>query len=211
MNCLQRATSVAGLFGCLFLAACSSIPETKTDQSARLALYESRYNELLSLDQWVLDGRLAVNDGQDGGSGHINWQRHGETSHMNFHGALGRGAWRLDADRDGAILELADGEIYRAPSLSQLVEQKIGWEVPVDALSWWVRGFAAPGDWDLREFDEHGRLMSLSQFGWVIEYGSYADAAGIFMPRKLTARRDSYTVKFAVREWSLGADADRDD
>jgi len=31
------------------------------------------------------------------------------------------------------------------------------------------------------------------------------------MPRKLTARRDSYTVKFAVREWSLGVDADRDD
>lgn len=211
MNFLPRTTSLAGLIGCLFLASCSSIPGTKIDQSGRLALYESRFNHLLSLDQWTLGGRLAVNDGQDGGSGHINWQRHGEANSMDFHGALGRGAWRLDADSTGAVLELADGEVFRAPSVEQLVEQKIGWEFPIDALTWWVRGCVAPGDWDQREFDEHGRLVSLGQFGWHIEYGSYTDAAGIFMPRKMTARRNSYTIKLAVRDWTLAADADSDD
>ena len=195
----------------IFLAACSSVPVTKKDQAGLAGLYQVRHDVLLSLDQWAFEGRLAVNDGQDGGSGHFNWQRQGEASSMDFHGALGRGAWRLDADRNGAVLELADGEIDRAPSVGQLVERRLGWKIPVDALAWWVRGCTAPGNWDQRELDEYGRLMVLNQFGWEIEYGKYTEAEGIFMPLKLTARQDSYTVKLAIRDWSLRSVPDQDD
>ena len=163
------------------------------------------------MDQWSLKGRLAVNDGKEGGSGSFIWSNHGESISMDFHGALGRGAWRLDADNGGAVLELADGEVYHAPSLSQLVKSRLGWEMPVDALSWWVRACAAPGEWDRRELDENGRLRGLSQFGWVIEYGNFKEVGGVYMPLKLTARRDSHTVKLAMRSWSLRLDKEQNE
>jgi outer membrane lipoprotein LolB len=172
LNSLSRGNRIAGLAAVIFLAACSSVPLTKTDQAGLAGLYQARHDNLLSLEQWAFEGRLAVNDGQDGGSGHFNWQRHGEASSMDFHGALGRGAWRLEADRNGAVLELADGEIDRAPSVGQLVERRLGWKIPVDALSWWVKGCTAPGNWD---------------------------------------QRDSYTVKLAIRDWSLRSVPDQDD
>ena len=202
---------MASLAGCLFLAACSSVPEVKPGQAERSVLYESRFEELSGIDQWSLIGRLAVNDGKDGGSGHINWKIHGETNSMDFHGALGRGAWRLDANGDGAVLELADGEVHRAPTLGQLVEQRLGWEFPVEALAWWVRACAAPGGWDRRDIDEFGRLRGLSQLGWEVEYGNYRDVGGVFMPIKLTARRDSYSVKLAIRNWFLRADPEQNE
>ena len=46
---------------------------------------------------------------------------------MNFHGALGRGAWQLNADENGAVLEWADGEIHRADTVGELLEQRLGW------------------------------------------------------------------------------------
>jgi len=202
---------IASFAGLLYLAACSSVPVNEVEQSGWAGLYQSRCDDLVSLDQWSLEGRIAINDGHDGGSGRFNWRRHGEDSHMEFHGALGRGAWRLQADGGGAVLELANGETSRAPSVGQLVERQLGWEIPVDALAWWVRGCAAPGDRDWRRLDEHGWLMGLSQFGWEIEFARYADAEGIFMPLKLKASQDSYVVKLAVRDWLLGTDSGRDE
>jgi outer membrane lipoprotein LolB len=195
----------------LLITACSSVPTADIDQAERVLLYEARSGALAGAERWALKGRLAVNDGEDGGSGHLNWQKHGQTSSLNFHGALGRGAWQLNADENGAVLKWADGEVHRADSVGELVEQQLGWTIPVNALAWWVRGLTAPGDWDLRQLDEHGNLEKLSQLGWNIEYSRYRDAGSVSMPVKLTARRQSYTVKVAIQDWDLEAGPGRDD
>ncbi len=193
------------------ITACSTVPTGEIDQAERVLLYEVKSSALAAAERWALKGRLAVNDGEDGGSGHLNWQTHGQISSMNFHGALGRGAWQLNSDENGAVLEWADGEVYRADTVSELIEQRLGWTFPVNALAWWVRGLTAPGDWNLRQLDEHGNLEKLSQLGWNIEYGRYRDAGSISMPVKLTARRQSYTVKFAIQDWDLEAGTGRDE
>jgi len=193
------------------ITACSTVPTGKIDQAERVLLYEAKSGALAEAERWALKGRLAVNDGEDGGSGHLNWQTHGQTSSMNFHGALGRGAWQLNSDENGAVLEWTDGEVYRADTVGELIEQRLGWTFPVNALAWWVRGLTAPGDWNLRQLDEHGNLEKLSQLGWNIEYGRYRDAGSISMPVKLTARRLSYTVKFAIQDWDLEAGTGRDE
>ena len=187
----------------LLITACSTIPSGELDPVERAVLYEVKAGVLQKSDRWALSGRLAINDGKDGGSGHLSWKKQGQTSSMNFRGTLGRGAWQLNASEDGAVLEWADGEIHRADSVDELIGQQLGWTVPVAALAWWVRGLIAPGDWDLRELDEHGNLEKLSQSGWSIEYGRYRDTGSVSMPVKLTARRQAYTVKFAIKEWEL--------
>ncbi len=189
----------------LLITACSTVPSGKSSQAERVSLYEAKSGALAKSERWSLRGRLAVNDGKEGGSGHLNWQKHGQTSSMNFRGALGRGAWQLNADENGAVLEWADGEVHHADTVDELIEQRLGWTIPVSALAWWVRGLTAPGDWDLRQLDKHGNLEKLSQLGWIIEYGRYRDAGSVSMPTKLTARRQSHTVKFAIQDWDLGA------
>lgn len=181
-----------------------------SDSDARSALYQSRYDEISSRVIWELDGRLAVNDGQDGGSGNFKWAQDKDSTLMDFHGALGRGAWRLEADAFGAILELADGEVYQAGNVTALVRRQLGWQIPVDALEWWVRGLEAPGGTPDLELDEQGLLLGLKQFGWDIEYDRYSDSEVVVMPYKMTARCDNQTVKLVVRRWFLSASRDED-
>ena len=195
----------------LLNTACSTVPTGEIGQAERVLLYEERSGALAGAERWALKGRLAVNDGEDGGSGHLNWQKHGQNSSMNFHGALGRGAWQLNVDGNGAVLEWADGEIHRANSVGELVLQQLGWTIPVNALAWWVRGLTAPGDWDLRILDQDGNIEKLSQLGWNIEYSRYRDAGSVSMPVKLTARRRSYTVKVAIQDWDLEAETGRNE
>jgi outer membrane lipoprotein LolB len=130
----------------LALAACSTLPAPAPPSAVQEQLYAERQQRLGLLQSWAFEGKLAVTDGKDGGSGHFQWKRGIGTDHMDFHAVLGRGAWRLDAGPDGAELELANGDVFRSASLDELVRRHAGWRIPVDYLAWWVRGLAAPAD-----------------------------------------------------------------
>jgi len=130
---------------------------------------------------------------------------------MDFHGAMGRGAWRLEADGQGARLELADGTIDHARSVNLLVQSQLGWEIPVDSLSWWVRGLAAPGEIEQRKIDGQGNLDQLVQDGWTIEFGSYRSIGNVDLPLKLTAQQADWKVKLVVRDWEMAGVAEPDD
>jgi len=132
------------------------------------------------------------------------WAHDGQTTRMSFRGTLGRGAWQLLADSSGARLELADGTVEYAASIAELVWNQVGWKVPVEALSWWVKGLAHPDPWQTRVLDEEGRLKSLQQFGWEVDFDKYGEPSNYWLPSKLTARRGDYRVKMAVRKWRLG-------
>ena len=187
----------------LALTGCSQSPVRSTDNPAFVKAYQARFTQLRGVSNWTLQGRLAISDGKDGGSGNLSWSQNSLETLMSFRGTLGKGAWQLKADQNGARLELADGSIHRAPTVAELVLKQVGWKVPVDALAWWVKGLIQPGDWDVRELDELGRVRRLGQSGWDVEIGSYVHAQEYWLPGKLTARQGKYLVKLAVRNWRL--------
>lgn len=189
--------------GMVLLSACTTMPVTDAEFSARTVLYEERLSLLEDVESWSLEGRLAVSDENDGGSGHFSWQKIAQDSRMDFHGALGRGAWKLETGPGGAELELADGSSHHAESIDLLVRQQLGWQIPVETLAWWVRGLAAPESFEQRQLDENGNLSELSQRGWTIEYGNYRVVGTVPMPVKMTARKAEKSVKLAIRNWKL--------
>ena len=192
----------------LLLQSCATAPGEPGNEAGRLQRYEARADELSSRTDWSLKGRLAVSNAEDGGSGNLHWQEDSRRTRMSFHGALGRGAWRLEVNDQGAELELADGTRYRADEVQSLVREQIGWEVPIAALAWWVRGLEAPADVESRRLGDDGTLEYLDQLGWQIEFSHYRNVGSTSLPLRLTARQADRTVKLVVRNWSLGA---RDD
>jgi outer membrane lipoprotein LolB len=188
------------------LAATSCTTPPRRQAVANPEEFHARRAETLSgLHDWRLTGRLAINDGSDGGSGNLNWHNSGETHEMSFRGALGRGAWRLTAGTEGAWLGMADGSEFWSPTIESLVADHVGWAVPVDALAWWVRALAAPGSAASVDFDEFGYPLIIEQDGWQIEFGAYRSAGAAVMPGKISAIRDSYRVRLVVKEWELSS------
>lgn len=188
----------------LLLAACAA-PGTRSGATPPEQAYEARSSTLENWDTWGFTGRLGMDDGQDGGSGRLDWSSEGESSRLQFRGALGQGAWQLDTDPGRARLELSDGSVRQAPDVELLVLQEIGWVLPVAALSWWVRGMAWPGnDKHELQLNEDGTPAALEQLGWQVSYDRYVDYAGERLPSRLLARQGDRQVKLAVSRWHGG-------
>jgi len=188
------------------LAACSPVGTRKPESPVLESAYQRHEAQVGAVEDWELDGRLALSDGKEGGSGVLSWIQEGDTSKLAFRGTMGRGAWQLEADGSGAVLELANGEVYRDASVAELVRKRVGWKVPVDALQWWVRGLASPGKLESRELDETGKLVRLEQSGWTVNFSQYRDEGEAWMPGKLNARRENYTVKVVVKNWRINGE-----
>ena len=186
----------------MLLSGCKTVPVTEPGIDAQAA-YKNRAENIVSVSNWNLVGRISLDDGEEGGSGRLKWVVKADHSTIDFHGAMGRGAWHLDIEPEGAALRLADGSEYFADGVDALVQQQIGWPIPVNALQWWVRGLAAPGTIDAQQLDAEGLLTSLAQFGWQIDFNRYASDAGVAMPVRLDARQNDYRVKLAIGRWHL--------
>lgn len=63
----------------LLLAACAPAPAVRVKGDATLLNeQEARERVLAGTDHWVLQGKLGISDGKDGGSGTLNWSQDGE-------------------------------------------------------------------------------------------------------------------------------------
>jgi len=189
----------------LLLPACSTRQVQEMDAGPPELVYQQRSERLQAIEEWDFHGRLSMDDGRDGGSGRLHWSTREAVSSLDFRGALGRGAWRLSVKPGEALLEKGDGSSTRAPTVDQLIQREIGWQLPVDMLQWWVLGLNAPGPFNSMELDEAGLARSFEQGGWTIEYDRYQDADGIEMPRKMEAVSGRYRIKLAVSRWELNA------
>jgi len=187
------------------LNACTGVA-IKEPVSDSKSAYLDRADMLTEIPEWGLVGKISLDDGDRGGSGRLQWDVTAEGSEIDFHGALGRGAWHLQISPDGAVLREANGSEQSAPGVNALIQDRMGWPVPVEALQWWVRGLAAPGVVNDEQLDSQGLLTSLDQLGWKVEFNRYDAKTGIALPVRLDARRDSYRVKLAIGRWQLGTD-----
>ncbi|NIP19212.1 MAG: outer membrane lipoprotein LolB [Xanthomonadales bacterium] len=202
---MNRLTAL--LCAVTFLAACAAPQQRVEDPQA---VYLERGVQVRALTDWNLSGRLSMDDGDEGGSGRLQWRTSPDVTQLDFRGALGRGAWRLTVGPEESVLERGDGSLARARRVEELVLAETGWNIPVRSLQWWVLGIAAPGPHEAMDFDDGGLLRRLVQDGWTIDYGRYQDVEGIDLPGRLEAVNGPYRVKLAVGRWSLAGPAGAD-
>jgi outer membrane lipoprotein LolB len=186
----------------LLMNACATQTAKITGPAAEQN-YQQRHDYLVSLSGWTLTGRLAASNGKDGGSGSLIWHQQGLNSQMSFRGALGKGAWELDAVPGQASLRFADGREYSAPSIAQLVTAHMQAKLPVEALSWWVLGLTHPNALADRQLDAEGGVTTLKQLGWDVHFSNYKLEEQVWLPGKLVARNEQHSVKLAISSWSL--------
>ncbi len=201
----------AAAVACLVLVSCSSRQLVAPDRQAAENAYYRRAISLNSLDSWELAGKLSIDDGQDGGSGRLSWRVHENESLMKFRGALGKASWQLESGTGFAELQKSDGSVTRADTASELLEAELGWYIPVESLKSWALGVAAPGDPELLDLDDYGRVLAMQQSGWNITFSRYREFGDFELPGRMDAVRGRYRLKMAVSKWTLQHPAQTDE
>ena len=205
---MRNALPAAPLLA-LLLASCATRPASpvmpaeagSVEQARQMQL--QREAALRKQTGWSLAGRVAIRNGDKGGSGRIDWQQQGAAYTVSLSAPVTRQSWRLSGDAHAAKLEGVEGGPREGADASQLLREATGWEIPVTALGDWVRGVSAPGLPEAAmQFDAAGRLSHLQQGGWAIDYRWPETASTTpVLPQRIDAVKGEAKVKLIVDEW----------
>lgn len=139
-----------------------------------------------------------------GGSLDVHWARAGEEFDIRLIAPLGSGTTRLKGDDQLVEAVLPNGEkVSGTPA--ELLARGFGVDIPVDALSFWVRGIAYGGDYRGASWDENGDLFEIRQRGWRVEMSRYQEVAAYRLPTRFyleQERNEDINVRFIVRAWT---------
>ncbi|HZP67135.1 MAG TPA: lipoprotein insertase outer membrane protein LolB [Rudaea sp.] len=192
---------VAGVMAGLALAACAPVrvrenPAVESAQTAREAALGSR-------SAFTISARIAVSNGNDGGSGELEWHQDGPAYTFTVHAPVTGKTWKLSGDARHAVLEGVEAQPLTGDDPERLLRERLGWEVPLRDLAAWVRGLRAAGAPAQLQYDGENRPAVIDQAGWKIEYRDWFSDRSPALPRKVFASRGTARVRMAIEQWSF--------
>jgi len=183
------------------LAACAPVRTRGTTEQVRAQT--SREAMLAQRTSWNFDGHFAVSDGHDGGSGTLTWQADGSVFSLELRAPVTGKTVQLQGGPGGAVLTGLRELPIRGDDAQALLTDEFGWHMPVEQLTWWVRGLRAPESPAEVSYGENGLPSLLKQDGWSVEYRDwYADSKPP-LPRKIFASKPPYTVRLLIDQWRI--------
>jgi outer membrane lipoprotein LolB len=186
----------------LLLTACVPAVRMKGDASL-LAAQQARERVLAPVDRWVLQGRLGVSNGSDGGSGSFSWSQDGDHYEFVLRAPVTGKSFRLSGDSHGALMEGLDGGPIRGRDAESLMHRALGWDVPLRDLRAWVLGLRADSGPAELTFGEDRLPATLLQDGWSVDYREWDTSRQPPLPKKLYAAKSPYKEKLVIESWQL--------
>lgn len=188
----------------MLLAGCSTLSERESITGDNQAAWKAHKSQVSSIDGWQIDGKVGMRSEQNSGSGTLFWLQRQDYYDIRIAGPLGRGATRLTG-RSGpggsVTLEVANQGQYQARSPELLLLEQTGLQFPISNLLWWIRGLPVPGSKSDIGLDAQGRLATLVQDGWQLEYDRYARHEGYDLPERIKLKGNAIDLTLVIKGW----------
>lgn len=184
-----------------WLAGCATVaPITAMNGKPDTALQQ----RLTMLQHWNINGKLAVRSTASSESARLQWQQNGARFDIHLSGPAGLKATRIHGTPQDVRFEQGEQTLH-AKSVEELSQQLIGWPLPADKLTWWLRGLPAPDSTPQRtNYAPEGWLVALMQDGWDIRFSeSQQPRPGITLPSRIEATRGDTRITLIIKTWQL--------
>lgn len=153
-----------------------------------------------------LNGRISVIYEGVRHSAGLRWTHTAQSDDILLLAPLGQTAARVHRDEQNATLH-DGGKSYQANNAETLMQQALGWYLPLSGLQHWVLGLAETGSPAQIERDDKGRIAVLRQDGWEIRYQRYAATRNMpetnSLPMRLQLSREGLQMTLLIDEWEL--------
>lgn len=155
--------------------------------------------QVQQLQQWSAEGRIGIRWSEDSQSANLDWQQKEDRYQIRVSGPLGQGGIRIEGNEQMVSLQRSgDDQLYLADSPEALMQQLLGWQLPLSQAQYWIRGIPAPGS-EVESLSDG--QFGFIQSGWQIEYPRLTHAAGIVLPEKLRMTRDDLRITVIINTW----------
>jgi outer membrane lipoprotein LolB len=184
------------LAGCAGLTSRESVEGQGDPQQ-----WQAHKAKVAALDGWQISGKVGIRAPKDSGSGTLFWLQRQDYYDIRLSGPLGRGAARLTGREGDVLLEVANQGRYQAESPEALLEEQLGWRLPVSHLFWWVRGLPAPDSRSRVTLDSDSQLARLEQDGWQLQYLTYTEQDGYRLPERIKLHGTDLDITLVIKDW----------
>jgi outer membrane lipoprotein LolB len=198
------AIRILFLFGLMSaFAGCVSAPPTKVALSTTAQKLRAQHlQQLASIEQFSMQGRIGVQTNGKGFSGSLQWQHNSAEDDINLYSPLGSQVASIKKTPDQAVLQDASGKRFSAADAETLTQETLGWKLPLTGLADWSIGRPSQSPIQNSTWNEQGLLTNLDQDGWKIEYDNYQQQGAYMLPGKIFLKSDQLNLKLLVEKWN---------
>jgi len=164
------------------------------------APWQEQYAALATLDQYSLNGRVAVAASGQGFSANLRFRREPGRSEMTLDGPMGIGGYRITLAGDQLEVFGGNGERLDGATARTELERRLGVALPIEDLHWWLLGVPAPGAAERNQAEDQ-EIRDFQQNGWHVSIQARTPALGFSLPQRLIAERDGARMKLLVEQW----------
>jgi len=161
---------------------------------------------------WQLSGKIGLRGPQLAESAYLNWRQCGEDYDVRISGPLGQTVARIEGRGAMLSVSMEGHDPVTTADPEQLLQEQLGWSVPLRALRYWVRAEPAPGG-DAIVTGPQQQPQTLQQFGWQVNYlswhsdqgaGPQAGTPAVVLPAKLVMRgANQIQATLLINDWLL--------
>ncbi|MCD9227809.1 lipoprotein insertase outer membrane protein LolB [Ralstonia pseudosolanacearum] len=155
---------------CALLAGCASVRPANDlfagtqDGDATITRYQGRFS-----------ARYVQDNAQQSAVGSFLWRERGADVQLELMSPLGQTLAIVSQNRQGATLELPNQPPRRAAEVDTLMQDALGFSLPVSGLRDWLRARATPGTPARVARDAQSRPETIEQNGWTVHYVAWSD------------------------------------
>jgi outer membrane lipoprotein LolB len=194
---------LTSLFSLLLLSGCGTLkrPTPTLNPAQRQQIWIAHQEKITPLEQWKVEGRIAVRHAEQGESASLVWEKKRDIFKLQLFGPFGSGAIQLAGDKTHVTMH-QNNKVFEAPTAEALLYQELKWHLPLSHLNYWAKGIPVPDmTIDHVELDPEGYLAVLIQDGWRIEYENYQSYGKWILPKRLHLNNPKLDVKLILRKW----------
>ena len=187
-----RANGIIVMFAAALLAGCTSLPRGGDDRVEASATDVAFHAQ----------GRFSARYEDQAVAARFDWRHAPDTDEIRLIAPLGVMVGRLTREGEIVTVERADHSQHtqRVTDWGELTTQAFGFALPVESLAYWIRGVPMPNVPAAITRDASGRIDSLRQQGWEVQYG-YAEARE---PERLDVRYgETVGLRLKIDQFSL--------
>ena len=190
------------LFAMTLITGCVRVdlPTQPSPLAYKKQSWAQRHHALMQLHHWNIDGAFSVQRPDKSVIANYTWQQAGNDFSIHISSSLDAYSALIRGEPGHVTLWRSDRQSFSANNPEQLMQQQLGWSLPLSNLFYWIRGLPAPGKYQAR-YDHFGHVIALWQRGWQVQFSNYWPLGNVDVPRTLLLNHAHLTAKIVIKHW----------
>lgn len=201
----------------LLLTACSTLlsppPTTQVTSTLHHLSWQQRQKQLRTIKSWYIQGAIGITHNNKTDIASFSWQNKLRSYLINIYGPMHLSNVQISGDDTHATLLQSSGGKMQADSPEELLQRRLGWNLPIANLNYWIRSLPAPTSStnpkvkaSELQFDQDNHLIKLTQQDWQIIYSDYKSVNNVDLPSKIYLFTPQLRIKIVIKTWlEIGA------